>query len=307
MKSIITLAVTGLAALALASPVLAADPPPAQPVTPFPSVHSGGVFVIAQTVQGDGAINGYYAPGSTVSFRAYAVDGKTRKILTGKMVKYFYITVPSQPNVKMSYTPTSTLASGRYRWTGTWTVPADYPIGIVSFKMLVKADAKRAGSFVQLPVATSQLTISTKPPAVPGSGPGALPAPGGSTVALGLYADTVNGSRPSGAAARPIGCTQTNIYKRGEQIVVRSWGFDLTSGSILTMDNVIDAHFTVPGQPNVVLNWGAHGVVGTKVWFWANAWNIPADYPLGNVTVRVSFTTDTDKTGTLDYPVTIIP
>ena len=35
-----------------------------------------------------------------------------------------------------------------------------------------------------------------------------------------LYVDTVNGTRPVGAKPRPIGCTQTNVFQRGEQ------GFD---------------------------------------------------------------------------------
>ena len=39
-----------------------------------------------------------------------------------------------------------------------------------------------------------------------------------------LYVDTVNGSRPVGAKPRPIGCTQTNVFQRGEQVVFRIWG-----------------------------------------------------------------------------------
>ncbi len=49
---------------------------------PFPAVHSGDVFVIAHTVTTDGAMSSSFAPGSNVVFRAYAVDGKTHKVLT---------------------------------------------------------------------------------------------------------------------------------------------------------------------------------------------------------------------------------
>ncbi len=49
---------------------------------------------------------------------------------------------------------------------------------------------------------------------------------------------------------------------------------------MLTIDNVSEAHFTVAGQPNVTLNWGAHGAV--KVFFWTNAWHHPGLYPLGD-------------------------
>jgi hypothetical protein len=302
MKRILT-AVMAVAVLTFATTALADS----QPVTPFPSVHSGAVFVIGQTVQTNGAINSWFTPGATVTFRGYAVDGKTHKMLSGKMVKYFYVTVPNQPNVKLAFTPTSKMASGRYQWTGSWTIPAAYPAGTVLFKMLVKADSGRRGSFVQMPVATAMLTISTTAPAAPGSGPSGIQAPGSSALSFGLYADAVNGSAPAGTAPRPIGCTQTNVFKRGERVVVRSWGFDLASGAVLTMDNVADAHYTVPGQPNVIMAWGAHGATGAQVWFWSGAWIIPADYPLGDITIHVSFTNADGKTGTTDYPITITP
>jgi hypothetical protein len=297
MKRILTPALVALAAVALVQVAVAAD-------VPFPAVHSGNVFVIAQTVTTDGAMNGYFAPGNSVVFRAYAVDGKTHKVLTADAVKFFYATIPNQPNVKFKYDPKAPGASGQYAWTGTWTVPADYPTGLVNFKVLVKSKAKRTGSFVQMPVATSQLTISKTPQLPPGTGPGGTPGTTGKVTTV-IYADSVNGTRPAGAAPRPIGCTQTNVFKRGEQFVLRTWGFDLASGAVLSIDNVTEAHFTVAGQPNVTLNWGSHGTA--KVFFWTNAWNIPAAYPLGDTVVHISFALTSGKAATLDYPITIIP
>jgi hypothetical protein len=305
MKRILTLALVGLAALAVASVAGAQTPPP---VVPFPAAQSGAVFVSAQTVTADGALSNYFAPGTSVVFRAYAVDGKTHKIVTTKTSKYFYVKIPTrEKNLKLKYTPRAAGASGRYAWTGTWNVPADYATGIVNFKVVVQTKTKRLGSFVQMPVATSQLTISTTPQTPPGSGPASPPAPGASKVNVALYVDSVNGTRPAGAAPRPIGCTQTNVFKRGEQFVLRAWGFDLATGTVLSMDNITDAHFSVAGLPNVTLNWGSHGATGNKVWFWTNFWNIPKDYPLGDVTVHVSFTTTAGKVGTFDYLITIIP
>jgi hypothetical protein len=297
MKRILTPAFVALAAVVLVR-VAVAD------TIPFPAVHSGDVFVIAQTVTTDGAMSDYFAPGSTVVFRAYAVDGKTHKVLTGSAVKYFYVKIPNQSNVKLKYGPKAPGASGQYAWTGTWAVPADYPLGLVQFKVLVKSKAKRLGSFVQMPVATSQLTISKNPQLPPGTGPGGTTGPSGKVNTV-VYADSVNGTRPAGTAPRPIGCTQTNVFKRGEQFVLRTWGFDLTSGAVLSIDNVTEAHFTVAGQPNVTLNWGSHGT--EKVFFWTNAWNIPASYPLGDAVVHVSFTLTTGKVAALDYPITITP
>jgi hypothetical protein len=280
---------------------------PAEDVTPFPAAHSGDVFVIAQTVGDNGALGNYYAPGSTITFRAYAVDGKTRQIVMPKLKRYFYATIPNQPNVKLAYTPTSRLASGRFAWTGTWTVPANYPLGTVAFKVNVQTTTKHRGSYVQVPVASAALTIANNPQTGPGAGPAPAPSPNANKLDVVLYADTVNGSRPTGAVPRPIGCTQTNVYKRGEQVVVRSWGFDLGSGTVLTMDNVAKAQFSIAGQPDVPLNWSSHGPTGAKVWFWANAWNIPATYPLGTTTLHVVFTLTSGKTGTIDHPIMIVP
>jgi hypothetical protein len=270
--------------------------------TPFPAVHSGDVFVIAQTVTTDGSMHDYYKPGDTVVFRAYAVDGKNHKVLTE--AKYFYATIPGQPNVKFKYDPKAKTALGQYAWIGTWTVPSTYALGLVNFKVLVQAKTKRRGSFVQMPVASSQLTITNTPPATGTTPPAAVSTPTG-TSELVVYADSVNGTRPAGAAPRPIGCTQTNVFKRGEQFVLRTWGFDLKSGALFSLDNVTEAHFTVPGQSNVTLNWGTHGTA--RVFFWTNFWNIPTTFPLGDITVKISYSLTTGKVATLDYPITIIP
>jgi hypothetical protein len=297
MKRILILALMAAATVLLARGAYAED-------IPFPSAHSGDIFVIAHTVTADGVMSDYFAPGSTVVFRAYAVDGKTRNVLTGNDVTYFYVKIPNQPNVKLTYDPKAPGTNGQYTWAGSWVVPADYPAGAVPFKVLVKSKAKRLGSFVQIPVATSQLTISKNPQIPQGPGPAGTTAPTGKVSTV-IYADSVNGTRPAGTAPRPIGCTQTNVFKRGEQFVLRTWGFDLTEKAVLSIDNVTEAHFTVPGQPNIPLNWGSHGPL--KVFFWANAWQIPADYALGNTTVRISFTLISGTVATHDYPIVIIP
>jgi hypothetical protein len=235
------------------------------------------------------------------------VDGKTHKVLAGKDVRYFYVTIPNQPNVKLKYDSKAKGATSLLPWTGTWTVPGNYPGGLVDFKVFVKTNAKRHGEYVQFPVAASQLTITTAPPAVFSPAPTATAAaPISGTLDVSLYVDTVNGTRPPAAAPRPIGCTQTNVFKRGEQLVVRAWGADMTTNDVLSSENVESATASITGQPNLILTWGAHG--GTsKVFYWTAPWNIPSDYPLGQLNIHVLYKTDSGKTGTQDYPVVIIP
>ena len=111
-------------------------------------------------------------------------------------------------------------------------------------------------------------------------------------LAVFLYVDTVNGTRPVGAKPRPIGCTQTNTFKRGEQVVFRTWGTEATTGAILSTENVKYAYVKLAGQPNMKLNWGAHGATTNRVWFWTTPWIVPADYPLGALTARIVFKTE---------------
>ncbi len=277
--------------------------------TPFPAPKVLQVFVAAQTVTPERAVITQIAPGSTVVFRAYAVDGKTRKVLAAKDVKYFYVKIPNQPNVKLRFNARGAGATARMPWAGSWAVPATYPAGTVEFKILIKIEAKRYGQFVQMPVQSSQLTVTSTPTtsltAPVGVGPTAAEA---AKLEVAFYVDSVNGTRPAAAAPRPVGCTQTNVFKRGEQFVLRTWGTDMATGEILSSENVDTATFTPQGvAAPITLNWGAHGATSNRVWFWTNFWNIPADYPLGDAVVRVSFKTDSGKVGSYDYLITIIP
>ncbi|MGZ8716996.1 MAG: hypothetical protein ACXWYO_07785 [Gaiellaceae bacterium] len=281
----------------------------ADPEVPFPAAQVQQVFIATQTVLPDGTMSNYFAPGSTVVFRSYAVDPKTRAIVAPKLVRYFYVAIPNQPPLKYKYDAAASGASKGLPWTATWTVPSDYPQGTVAFKSLLKLKSKRQGQFVQMPVSSAMLTISKSPPPLvsPGLPAGSAGVVQSGKLDLSLYVDTVAGTRPVGVPARPIGCSQTNVYKRGEQVVVRSWGTDLNTANVLSSENVKEAHFSIAGQPNTVLNWGAHGATGAKVWFWTNAWIVPTTFPLGESTVHIAYTTETGKTGTYDYVINVIP
>jgi len=282
----------------------------ADPEVPFPAAKIQQVFIATQTVLPDGTMSNYFAPGSTVVFRSYAVDPQSRSIVAAKMVKYFYVSIPGQPTVKFKYDASAPGASKGLPWTATWTVPSTFPQGTVAFKVLLRLTSKRQGQFVQMPVATSMLNISaTAPPVFSPAAPAGTAGAGASGTALdaSLYVDTVNGTRPVGAAARPIGCTQTNVYKRGEQVVVRAWGTELSTKDVLSTENVASAHFSIAGQPNVTLNYGPHGTVGSQVFFWANAWIVPATYPMGETTIQVVFNLESGKTAKYDYTINVIP
>lgn len=122
-----------------------------------------------------------------------------------------------------------------------------------------------------------------------------------------LYVDTVNGTRPVGAKPRPIGCTQTNYFARGEQVVYRIWGSEAATGDVLSTENVKYAYVKIPGQPNLKLNWGPHGAASNRVWFWTLAWIVPKNYPLGSAMTQVVFKTENNTFGRFDYELQIVP
>jgi hypothetical protein len=296
------------AALAAVGTAVQAASAATDPV-PFPAPKVEQVFVAGQTVTPTGAMASYFAPGSTVVFRAYAVNPKTKQLVAAKAVKYFYVAIPGQSNIKLAYDASAPGASKGFPWAGSWTVPASYTPGRVAFKILIKLKSKAKGQFVQLPVPTSMLTVASAPPAVftpaPAGAPGLVDTSG--KVDLSLYVDSVNGSRPVGTAPRQIGCAQTNVYKRGEQVVFRVWGSDLATNDVLSNDNVDTATASIPGQKDVTLAWGAHGNTDAKVYFWSAPWIVPADFPLGDTTVNIAFKTLDGKTGTFAYTLNIIP
>lgn len=315
----ITLALAVLVSLAF---VAAAH---ADGTVPFPSNQVKGVFVAAQTVTAAGAVSDQFAPGDTVVFRAFAVNTKTHKFLTKKSgvhvkrtaqqirttLRSFFVRIPLVNDRGLEYKDVPVGLDPRYRWTVSWKVPALYPLGPVQFEVFAKMWNRQRGTFTQLPISLSQLTIAASPQEPFGPGPTTTGSVTSSNLDIVLYGDTVNGSHPPNATPRPVGCTQTNVFKQGEQVVPRAFGYQLSDGTVLSMDNVATATVTIPGVADPInMNWGAHGPSGPpaqKVWYWTTFWNIPVDYPLGDINVRMSFTTLDGKSGTLDYPITIIP
>ncbi len=150
MKKLLT-AAAALALLALGATAGAQTPGE----TPFPAPKAD-VFVAMDTGTTTGAVTNLVTRGASVVFRAYAADMKSKKVLTDKDVKYFYVKIPGQPNVKLAYSK----IGSRFLWTGTWTVPATQPLGLVEFKALVQTKAKRYGSFVQPGVTNAMLTVT---------------------------------------------------------------------------------------------------------------------------------------------------
>ncbi|MGA8296391.1 MAG: hypothetical protein WB770_05055 [Acidimicrobiales bacterium] len=115
-----------------------------------------------------------------------------------------------------------------------------------------------------------------------------LPPPYGAANKNSLFisVDTVQGS---GGVPKPAaGCSMTNLFVQGQQVVFRMWGVDVkTGGNALTDKNVLRAYVTIPGvSAPIPLAYGAHGTTS----FWAAPWSSKG-YPLGIVDFTVTVIT----------------
>ena len=132
--------------------------------TPFPSQTVASVFVSTRTVTtsasplGAGVLTNHYPRGATVVFQVFAGATKTGKILTAADVKYAYVKLPDGTKVKLTYREPARTTDPA--WSGTWTIPASYTPQIVEFVVRFRTKDKQYGNFVQIPVATSQLTVT---------------------------------------------------------------------------------------------------------------------------------------------------
>ena len=173
MKRLALLLGSAIAAAAFAGPALAADAAPAVAAdsAPFPAkkvdvmVYADTTTASRGTVKFDKScwVRNTFPQNSRVVFRMWAVDVAKGTPVTNTDVKYAYVRIPGQPNLKMSYGKHGGLADSPYFWTIAWAVPADYPLGTVPFRIVVKTNENKFGTFDQAPDPNAQLTITLKP------------------------------------------------------------------------------------------------------------------------------------------------
>jgi hypothetical protein len=272
MTRLLALAAVAVGALVSGPAALTQAPPPSWPPGKA-QVFISGDTVTARSTYGNvptvlGKQENFFPRQAGVKFRMYAVDLKTKKVLTAKDVKFAYVTIPGRPNVKLAYGKQGRTAGAPRLWTGTWSIPPDYPLGVVPFRILVKTKSKRVGSFQQAPVAAAQLTVADATagtPVAPG-GPGTAPPRPypGKTVEFAMYTDTVTSSR--GEVRQSRVCTQTNYFPRRSRVVFRMWVVDTRSDEVVTPLDVKYVYIKIPGQPNLGMNFGPGRSQPTTRW-----------------------------------------
>jgi hypothetical protein len=94
-----------------------------------------------------------------VVFRSWAVDTKTGKAMGNDEIKYAYVKIPGQPNLKLTFGSHGAVGNKVNFWSAAWAIPADYPLGVVNFRIVYKSEDNRFGTYNQPPWSSAQLTV----------------------------------------------------------------------------------------------------------------------------------------------------
>ena len=159
MKRLILLFGAAIVASAVAVPASAQDPQPAKV----------GIAMYVDTVsssRGDVKLartctqTNYFPRRARVVFRMWAVDTTTGEAIAAEDVKYAYVKIPGQPNLKLNWGPHGATGNKVNFWTNAWPIPADYPLGVVPFQIVLKTVDNRFGNYRQSSIEGDQLTVT---------------------------------------------------------------------------------------------------------------------------------------------------
>lgn len=164
MKKLLALSIAAAAAAVVAMPAVAQEPP-----NPFPGKKLD-VFIYADTVTSSQSKptpakvcsqTNFFTKGARVVFRMWGNEATTGLALTTDNVKYAYVKIAGQPNLKLTFGKHGKLATSPWFWSAAWAIPADYPIGAVSWRIVVKTKANKFGTFDPAALSeSSRLTVT---------------------------------------------------------------------------------------------------------------------------------------------------
>jgi hypothetical protein len=118
-----------------------------------------------------------------------------------------------------------------------------------------------------------------------------------------LFMENIASAAPSTAGLLAVpGCVDDSVFKRGMRVVFRYSVTDMSTGKPVTdrdgsttkvqiaSGQAVDGFFAPRGAPPAPPD---------APWTWVGVWNIPTDFPLGNVTPTISLTSG-GKTSTIN-------
>jgi hypothetical protein len=169
MKRLVLTIGAAVAVFALAAPAFADEPP----TNPYPGKKLDVLLYVDTVTSSRSApkpVNvcsqtNFFPQGSRVVFRAWGIEAKTGKILSTDNIKYAYVKIAGQPNLKLSFGAHGTAPNQIWFWSAAWAIPADYPLGLVTYRVVVKTKSNKFGIFDPAGLAAgSRLTVTPKAP-----------------------------------------------------------------------------------------------------------------------------------------------
>ena len=182
MKKLMLLA-AGITILAFAATAAAAETPPLPygqtvpgPTNPWPGKNVKVAFYVETLTSGKGESvwgssantsctrTNFFPRKERIVWHITMVDAKTGKVIEAADVKYAYLKIPGQPNLKLKYGPHGKdPLVAPWNWYYGWDIPPDYPLGLVDYQIVVKTKSMtnrgEVATFKESPLAPEQLTI----------------------------------------------------------------------------------------------------------------------------------------------------
>lgn len=148
MRKLISLLAVAVVAGVLVSPAATED-------KPFPGVQGDGFLAVdivnstrpkaAKPRPRSCTQSSTWRRGERPVWRVWGVEAGTGDPLTTENVKYAYVKIAGQDNVKLNWGGHGAGAGRSFFWTAGWDVPLDYPLGVVSYRIVFKLES---GKFV---------------------------------------------------------------------------------------------------------------------------------------------------------------
>lgn len=124
------------------------------------------------------------------------------------------------------------------------------------------------------------------------------------------YVETLTADRPSvyGYLA-PRGCQPSGAFKRGERMVFRFQVLDVSTGKMVTPDEVTSVKVRLPFLEDMDADFKqrGEGKVPDAPWTWDFCWDVPLDYPMGTLDYSIVIASKDGRSGFWKPPALVDP
>ena len=166
MKRLMLVTGLAIAATVILVPSLAqaADPPTKLDVMLYVDTVNGGARAPGTSARPRGSCTqtNVYTRGEQQVFRVWGSAAGSGDILSTENVKYGYVQVPGTPNLKLNWGAHGATTNRVWFWTAAWLLPADYPLGDATAKIVFKTEDGSFGIYEYKFTVVPQLKTAAK-------------------------------------------------------------------------------------------------------------------------------------------------